>query len=300
MRLNQIRDFVAVADCGSIRAAARRIGVSQPALTKSIRQLEAELDALLMERSSLGVSLTASGRAFLARARTVLAELRKAREDLSDLSGGRGGSVAVGIASVVASVLVPEALFRYRQRRADGRVRVIEGTQETLFPMVRDGTLDLAACLRLESEPMGGLQYRPLLRTRLVVACRSGHPLRHARSLTELQDAEWLTYRPPGGGGALEEAFALEGLRPPRSTVHCESHGIAIAVLQKTDTLGVVARPLLDHPLARGALQQIALQRPLPALTVGLFSRADAAPTAAASAFATALTAAARSLLRSS
>jgi LysR family transcriptional regulator, regulator of abg operon len=298
MRLNQLRDFLAAVDCGSIRAASRVVGVSQPALTKSVRQLEEELGAVLIQRSSRGVTVTPSGRAFLARARAVQVELRKARDDLAQIAGRATGNVTVGVASVIGSVLIPEALARFRIKRPEGTVRIVEGTQETLLPLLRDQTLDLAVCLRSGAEGKLGLKYRPLFQTRLVVAARTGHPRRTARSLAELREADWLMFRPVGGGGALEEAFALEGLTPPRSVVHCESHGIALAILAASDTLGLLAPQLLAHPSVRGTLQEIDVERPLPALTVGLYVQSEAPSTPAAADFANALAAAARNLLR--
>lgn len=93
MRLSQVRDFVAVADAGSITAAARALGVSQPGLTKSIGSLEAELNVPLFLRSARGVSLTRYGSAFYARARAAHGELEKARSDVMQLAGGASGRV---------------------------------------------------------------------------------------------------------------------------------------------------------------------------------------------------------------
>ena len=91
MRLSQIRDFVTVVESGGIRAAARKLGVSQPAITRSVRGLEAELHTRLLQRTPTGVVLTEPGRAFLARARAAQAELRKVlsvrQEAIATLSG---------------------------------------------------------------------------------------------------------------------------------------------------------------------------------------------------------------------
>ena len=89
MRLNQIRDFLAIVESGSLRAAAGKIGISQPAITKSIRQLEEELHVQLLQRNARGAAITRAGKTFLARARVVQAELRKAEDDLAALRGGR-------------------------------------------------------------------------------------------------------------------------------------------------------------------------------------------------------------------
>lgn len=81
MRLQRIEQFIAVVDAGSIRGAARRLGVSQPALTRALQQLEEELGVQLMQRSVRGASLTAAGSAFLARARVAEAELRMGTDE---------------------------------------------------------------------------------------------------------------------------------------------------------------------------------------------------------------------------
>src|SRR5687768_7014958 len=106
MRLNQIRDFIAVVEMGSLRAAARKIGVSQPAITKSIQQLERELHAQLLQRNARGAAPTQAGTAFLSRARVIQSELRKAADDLEGLRGGVEGTVAFGIAPAASMLVV--------------------------------------------------------------------------------------------------------------------------------------------------------------------------------------------------
>src|SRR5258708_1155111 len=99
MRLRQIRDFLAVVESGSIRAAARKLGVSQPGITKSVRRLEAELHVQLMWRTPHGVVPTPSGRAFLARAQVAQSELRKAEEEAVPAPSAGGCSAAGGVAA---------------------------------------------------------------------------------------------------------------------------------------------------------------------------------------------------------
>src|SRR5258706_6503307 len=97
MRLKQIRDFVAVVESGGIRAAARKLGVSQPAITKSVRSLEGELHTRFLQRSSKGIVPTPSGRAFFARARVAHAELLKAEEEALQGAGRGPRSVALRV-----------------------------------------------------------------------------------------------------------------------------------------------------------------------------------------------------------
>jgi len=108
MRFTQIRDFLAVAHAASLRAAARRLGISQPAMTKSVRRLEAELSVQLLQRTTRGIVLTPSGRMFLARARVMQSELDKARDELAESE--RQGSVAIGVGPLAATAVVRRRL----------------------------------------------------------------------------------------------------------------------------------------------------------------------------------------------
>ena len=121
MRLRQIEDFLAVVESGGIRAAARKRGVSQPAITKSVRRLETDIGAQLMQRTPRGILLTSSGRAFFARARAAHLELRRAEAEAATGADG-AGSVALGVGPTVGVLVVPPALAEFR--RQIGRAHV--------------------------------------------------------------------------------------------------------------------------------------------------------------------------------
>src|SRR6266853_1679303 len=182
MRLRQIRDFLAVVESGSIRAAARKLGVSQPGITKSVRSLEAELHVQLLQRTPHGVVPTPSGRAFLARAQVAQSELRKAEEEAVQAEGEGVGSVAFGVGPTSAFQIVPEAVTHFRRQFPHARLRILEGVPRVLLPLVRDETLDLATGPRPDAKLDPALAFRPLFREDIVVVARKGHPLRNARS----------------------------------------------------------------------------------------------------------------------
>jgi LysR family transcriptional regulator of abg operon len=298
MQLAQLRAFSSIVEAGSIRAGARQLGLSQPAATKGLRALEQELDAMLVQRSSKGIVLTPAGKAFLARARAMLEEMRQAREELAGLAGGTVHTVRVGVASVVGSWLIPPALAHFRADYPDTAVRVVEGTQESLLPLLREGALDFAVCLRLEPESTRGFSARPLARFRLTVVGRKGHPLRHARTLEELGQARWLMIRPRASGGVLEEAFKAAGMALPVSATECDSHGIRVAMLAGSDALGLLGKPMLSEPAVAALLQEIRLDKPFPLLTCSLYTRAEARLNAAARALASAIGSQSRLILR--
>ena len=295
MRLTQIRDFLAVVECGGIRAAARKLGVSQPTITKSVRSLEAELRVQLLGRNARGVVPTASGRAFFSRARVAHSELRKAEEEAAEVGGSSSGSVTFGVGPTFAALIVPHAVARFRRQFPRARLRIVEGLARHLLPSVRDGTLDFAMGLRTVAELDPSLRFRPLYRSELLVAARKGHPLRHARSLAELAAADWLstsTFDLPGG--PVERLFASASLSPPRLVVQCESLNTLVALLAGTDMLGLMQRRTLGASPGRDVLQEIAIAETMPSVTAGIFTRADAPLTRVAAAMVKAATSVAR------
>lgn len=277
MRLTQIHGFVAVAESGSIRAAARRLGVSQPAMTKSVHLLKEELQVRLFHRTSRGAVPTRIGKVFLARARVIQAELRRAEEDLAELRGERGGAVTLGVSPMISAVLVPQAIVHLRQQRPLCSVHVVEGVWSSLQPAVRDGQLDLAIVLKTPDAKLDpAIRFKPLYRAHMVVADRRGHPMSGARSLRDLASASWLMFGPPGPTALLARHFAVAGLPPPAIRIQCESSATALSLLMGTDTLGLIERQFLAGSHTGGFLQQLNVEEPSPEVAVGILSRIDA------------------------
>src|SRR5262245_20919247 len=124
------------------------------------------------------------------------------------------------------------------------------------------------------------------------VVARKGHPLRNARSLAQLADADWICLLPPPTSGSpLDVIFSAVRLPGPRAVVECDSHTSMITLVAKTDMLGTISRRLLTEPLVRDSLQEIAVAEPLPSLTVGITTRTDPPLTPVAAAMARVVTA---------
>lgn len=258
MKLNQLRDFIAVAQAGGIRAASRNLGLGQPALSKSIRQLEAEFETPLFERNARGTVLTAFGRTFLSRAQAVSNELEKAREELDQLRGGTGGSVAFGSSSIASMIFLPEALKAFRRKFADADVRIVEGAYATLLPELRNGSLDFVVGPR-PSEPLGSdFRLDLLFENRRTVVCRQRHPLASARSLADLVDAQWAVTLATGVRTfECADIFTAHGLKVPIARVQCESMLALLALLSSSDLLAFLPPQWLESPLTRNVLREI-------------------------------------------
>jgi len=277
MRLTQIRDYLAVIDTGSFRAAARALGLSQPALTKSIRQLEEELGAVLVTRSVRGAQATEFGRAFLSRARAVSADLRRAREEIAQLSGARTGSLTIGTAPGPALDLLPRALPLLRERWCEASVRVMDVSPPEVLPGLREGLLDLALSVRIGPlrEVASDCLAEPLYTIKPVIIARRGHPRAGARSLAELAEVEWVGTGAPGYTPALPQAFEAAGLAPPRYRVDCQSFLALPEFVAQSDLLAVVPSQIAAREEVSGRIVRVRVKEPLPIREISLFRRAD-------------------------
>lgn len=297
MQLTQLRNLLAVVRNGSIRAAARELGVAQPALTRSIRLLEAELQVKLLDRTARGAVPTPAGRAFVARSRVVHNELGRAREELAQIAGEQAGSVAFGVSPQAAIHLVPPAVAQFRREHANANVRVVDGLPHLLLPQLRDGSLDFIIGGRPQGKLDAHIKTHPLFTNRLVVGARKAHPLRHIRSLRELVDADWVIYTPAGWSGAIiPDIFEKNGLPPPKSVVRSDSYVSLLSILAGTDFVGALSSMFFEQRLARDFFIPFDVKERLPEITLCLFERSDSPLTPVAAAMVAAMNAAARKL----
>jgi DNA-binding transcriptional LysR family regulator len=218
---------------------------------------------------------------------------------MAQLEDGAEHSVAFGIGPTAGTLIAADAIMDFRQQYPSAHVRILEGFPNMLLPLVRDETLDFAIGGRPDGKLDPALAFRPLFRHDFIVVARKGHPLRNARTLAQFPDADWLGVLPFSlPGGPLERIFLSLGLPRPKMMIQCESYNMVVAVLAKTDMLGIISSRLLAAPLARDLLEPIAVAERLPSSTAGIFTRKDTSLTRPAAAMAKAVTVAARRLAR--
>jgi LysR family transcriptional regulator, regulator of abg operon len=286
VKLQSIEHFIQVVEAGSIRGAARRLGISQPGLTRSLQQLEEDLGVQLMHRGVRGASLTPAGSTFLARARVAHTELGKAAEEARRAIGEVSGLLTMGFSPVATTLLLPELVTTIRRLHSASRMRILELAPSAVLPMVRDGEAELAVTQRTRANLDAGLKYRPLFEVQLRVACRPGHPLARMRHLHELAGATWLAQTAPGiADDITTQSFLAAGLPPPVPAVHWGSYSAAtFGAIAASDMLITVPPPLLQALVASGKVVEIPLAKPLLPLRIGLYTRADSPPSPSAKA----------------
>jgi DNA-binding transcriptional LysR family regulator len=186
-----LRQFLTVADRGSLRAAAASLGVSQPALTKNIHQLEQALGVTLFDCHSRGMALTAFGEVLRRRAGLIELEHRYALAELEALRGGSSGVVRIGAGPVWSYRYLPAAIAELHRSYPNARVQVQTGVTNVLYPALCEGELDLCAGA-LDALPEDDAIVRQELgRFDMTVFVRVGHPLAGQAAATAQQLAAY-------------------------------------------------------------------------------------------------------------
>lgn len=285
MKLNSLRDFMAVAERGSLRGAARQLDLTQPAITRSIQELEKELGVVLFERRARGVSLTRMGEVFLRRSKAVRNELERAQDELAQLRGEIHGQIRVCLSTVTHMGMLPHAMADFRKRYPDVKLDIIDALLPSVESDLKDGLVDCYVGPTVE-EVSGELSSEKLFDNERVIVCRRGHPLAGARSLRELVDAEWVTasvtYRTEEELGPL---FANHGLPPPRTIVQARSALTFLFSVAYSDLLILLPIQWTQAPMFRQVLQRIHVAEPLPSPAICIVRRTSLPLTPAAEYF---------------
>ena len=290
MRLQQLREFVAVAEAGSVRSASRALGVTQPALSKSVRQLENEVNAALFLRSASGVTLTPFGNAFLLRARLISAEMQRMEEDLRALRGDSGGVLRLAVAPSTCATLIPRALRTFRQQRPTTEVVIVDGLYPSGATLVRSGSVDLFVGSLQPGEAGRDLRVERLCGNPIAITSRPGHPLSNASSLEALANAEWIFGGPLGWRGSyFVEIFRRRGLPAPRSCIQAESFIALLAIVSESDLMSIMPRRMLEHGPFQFALHALPLRERLELPPIGAISNGASPQTPVARDFVRAL-----------
>lgn len=277
MKLTTLRALVAAIEEGSLRSAARRIGVSQPALTKMIRELELELSTTLFVRSTTGVIATAQGKVLYERACAAERELGQAVDQISQLGGRMTGDLHIGAVPLAVLLLIPETLRTFNREFPGIRLHISEELYIAQLTRLRKGEVDIAVGPMPEGMPQGEIVAEPLIPISMVIVVRKGNPLARARSLQELAHAQWVFTGASVDSGYAKLMFAQHGLpAPPAGAIVNSTLGL-LSIITSGDFVGLMPYQIATHPLAGEYLSVVPTREGPLQLTIGAMIKADAA-----------------------
>jgi DNA-binding transcriptional LysR family regulator len=274
INLAHLAVFHAVASEGSVSRGAERLMVSQPAVSKQLRQLERSLGASLFDRLPKGVRPTAAGELLAGYARRIFALEAEAAEALAELRGMRRGSISVGASTTIGVYLLPEIFVRYRRAYPDVRMHMEVANSEVIRRRLVEGAIDVGLTEGIvEGEELDSTVF---LRDELVPIAAPGHPL--ARRKRPVPAAtlcrEPFVVRETGSGtkSVVERALAERGLSvtPVMSLGSTEAIKRAVAA---GVGVAIVSRLTVQQELQLGRLvvlrvPDLPINRPLHRLTL--------------------------------
>jgi LysR family transcriptional regulator of gallate degradation len=279
--------LASLAEQRSMSAVARELGITQPAISLTVKALESELGVALFERTARGMTPTPAGEIVAFHCRRVLAELRQILPDLAAIDDRLEGSITVGALPLGRTQILPTAIARLLRRHPQLRVATVESPYQILAASLRSGEVDfILGALRGPARPADVVE-EPLFEDRISIIARADHPLsrRAPVDVAALHRATWVLSR--GGAPArerFERAFVELGRTPPVPAVETGDLAVLRGILLESDMLTAISAHQLHYEIRDGSL--VALDFPLDSKLrkIGLSQRVDALPSPAATA----------------
>ncbi len=281
LRLRHLRCFLETARLGSLSAAAEALHVSQPAASKTIRDLEDILKVELFDRSSRRLTLTPAGKLFQQHAGAAIADLERAQEMiLAPLHPRR--KLVIGALPTAATGLLPQAALRFQAERPDCTLRVSTGPNWLLLSQLREGALDLVVGRMPATGNFEGLSFRQLYWERVVPVVRPGHPLDHP-DWDPVMLSRYPLMLPPKGAviaASVSAWFHAIGISDPVPAYENVSLAFGRGVVRNSDTIWFISEGVVLPEIEAGMLTTLTVQNDLLGGPVGISLRRDDPPSA--------------------
>lgn len=287
IKFRHLDAFSAIARSRSFKNAAEQLNLTQPAISKTVKELEEILGVVLMERSRSGVTLSPEGEVFLQFAEQSTAALRHGLRSIR-AKGGAAGQLRVGALPSVASHLLPETAIAFADRNPDTLFEVHEGPHHDLTARLRSGGLDLVVGRLGRPDSMAGLEFRQLYSEEVVIVARPDSP---AVKIHEIGGLYGFRVLYPPKDSAIRPLVARllisQGvpLFPNRIESASPAFGRAV-VLSSPMVVWMISRGVVASDIAAGRLVRLSIDTTATLGAVGIMSRAEEVPSVAARAFA--------------
>ncbi|WP_160108156.1 LysR family transcriptional regulator [Pseudomonas izuensis] len=272
MKIHQLRALLAICESGSILEASRTLHLSQPSLSRGIKELEAELGVSLLVRSNRGITLTQYGEHLVTRARLIVEEVRRAKQEIDTLKGAMDGSVIFGVSPVTPSTRFVDCVARFRQRHPQVRLQIEELRPTKLLEGLREGRLDLILTSHSNTRTLEGFESVKLYQEPGVLAVRKDHPKSKLRALHDIRKLDWIL---PDRieDSPVSTMFADQQLLPPDNLMTCSSLVMYLELAMRTDAVSFWSKRGMALGDLRNHLQVLQLIEPVPSFTFSMVSR---------------------------
>ncbi|EOF4704807.1 MAG: LysR substrate-binding domain-containing protein [Klebsiella huaxiensis] len=282
IRLRHLHTFVAVAQQGTLGRAAETLNLSQPALSKTLNELEQLTGTRLFERGRLGAQLTLVGEQFLTHAVKVLDALNTAGQSLNRKEGLNSDIVRIGALPTAALGVLPSVIGQYHQQQKDITLQVATMNNTMLLAGLKSGEIDIGIGRMSDPELMSGLNYELLFLESLKLVVRPGHPLLQ-ETVTLSRVMEWPVVVSPKGTLPRQNAETLlqsQGCKIPSGCIETLSASLSRQLTVDYDYVWFVPSGAVKDDLRRGLLAALPIPTQGAGEPIGILTRVDATLTA--------------------
>lgn len=281
IKFRHIQTFVEIARQKSVVRAAAILRVSQPAVTKTVRELEDVLGVTLFERDGRGIKLSRSGEIFLKHAGATMTALRQAVDSVSPDAARIGTPVRIGALPTVSVSIMPEAMASFLLENTGSTVKIVTGENAVLLEQLRVGDLDLVVGRLAAPDKMTGFFFEHLYSEQVRFVVRAGHPLlTESTSIFErLHEFPVLTPTRNSVIGPVVDQFLLaHGVAPLPTRIETVSDAFGRAFLRTSDAIWIISEGVVVADIADGVFAVLPLDTTDTSGPVGLTMRADTQP----------------------
>jgi DNA-binding transcriptional LysR family regulator len=280
----QLTSLVAVRETENFTLAARRLGLSQPAVYRAVSQLEQEAGRPLFERTAHGIVPTRAADALAQAARLAVLELQQADADLAELTAAEVGEIVIGATPLAKSFVLPRAIAEFRDFRPNLPIRIKEGPYPDLLTALRRGEIDFLIGALRDPPPIGDVEQKTLFFDTVVLVSGTRHPLADRVDVTieELAGYPWVVS--PAGTpirGYFDNLFAKASSPGPKSIVETGSLILMRELLDCSDHLGCTSRLQAEAEISRGLMRALPIDLAQTSRPIGVTLRRDWLPTLA-------------------
>ncbi len=277
IRLRHLHTFVAVAQQGTLGRATETLNLSQPALSKTLNELEQLTGTRLFERGRLGAQLTVPGEQFLTHAVKVLDALNTAGQALNRKEDASADVVRVGALPTAALGILPAAIGRFHQQQKSTSLQVATMNNTMLLAGLKSGEIDLGIGRMSDPELMGGLNYELLFLESLKLVVRPGHPLLQ-ETITLSRVMEWPVVVSPKGTVPRQNAEALlqsQGCKMPAGCIETLSASLSRQLTVDYDYVWFVPSGAVKEDLRQATLVSLPVPTQSAGEPIGILTRVD-------------------------
>jgi LysR family pca operon transcriptional activator len=278
IKLRHLSCFVEVARLKSAVKAASVLGLSQPAVSKTINELEDCLGAALFEPKRRSMVLTPVGDIFLRYATSSLVALKRGIQTVAQDTEGKQPAFTLGALPTASAQILPAALAKLSRHLPNLRLRVVTGSNDVLLSQLRLGDIDLVVGRMASPEAMRGLAFEYLYSERIAFAVRPGHPLLAHRQLNIADIGRYQLLVPPPGSvihPIVQRYFIAHSILPLQGEIETVSDAFGRNYLLGTDAIWVISEGVVAEDAASGTLAVLPIDTDDTIGPVGLTIRTD-------------------------